>query len=219
MKLSVALFFSSLALAQQSSTTAPCSPIAPNNTGTITIHCPDSESKRDILALLQRNQGNAKVTLAKLDQCVQGVENIAVEFEVLRQQIASLGDSASPKTLLAKYPLGYVIFDVAYTNTVFPYQSGGLQEYKLDWSVVRITENTPTRISLQLPNLSTKDGKPLINDASTGGIKRVGNLGGYIANDISVWGEILAIRDSGIVFLVGFQAFHFPSPTPPAKPN
>jgi hypothetical protein len=39
----------------------------------------------------------------------------------------------------------------------------------------------------------------------TGGRKKVGDLGGYFMGDVSVWGEILAIGDKGIVFLVDFE--------------
>lgn len=57
MKLVVVLLFSSLALAQQSTTTsAPCSPIAPDNKGTITINCPGipKEQGQKTIDLLNR---------------------------------------------------------------------------------------------------------------------------------------------------------------------
>jgi hypothetical protein len=59
MRLMVLLFFSSFAFAQQSSTTtAPCSPIAPDNTGTITINCPgmSKEQGEKMAAILNKIQ-------------------------------------------------------------------------------------------------------------------------------------------------------------------
>jgi hypothetical protein len=83
MKLVIMLFFSSLALAQQSATTsAPCSPIAPDNTGTITINCPgmSKEQGQKMLAILNKilaNQLDPDVVIGKLDEIEKELQGVA----------------------------------------------------------------------------------------------------------------------------------------------
>jgi len=224
MKLAVMLLFWSLALAQQSSTTsAPCSPIAPNNTGTITINCPDATSRDAVLALLKQNQGNVKITLGKLDECNQGIRDIkqqqASRFDEQAHRLSEImkavaGADLSPKKLLAKYPLGYVIFDLDYRNDVFPYQSKTLlAQYKLDWTNVGIVKPEcpfpgavsckPDMIALRMPDFSL-DGY-VFKTFSVGGPKQVGPLPENVIYDLEMDPEILAIRKDGIVFLIGFR--------------
>lgn len=125
------------------------------------------------------------------------------EIQRLLQPQAS---NLTPEKLLAKYPLGYVIFDLDYENRVTPYDSKTiLDNYELDWSVVRFTKNTATQVEIRLPDAKLKNGGAALTNAVTGGIKRVGNLGGFGIGDLLVWGEILAIRENGIVFLVGLE--------------
>ncbi len=125
------------------------------------------------------------------------------EIQKLLQAQAS---NLTPEKLLAKYPLGYVIFDLDYENRVIPYDSKTiLEKYDLDWSVVRFTKNTLTQIEIRLPDARLKNGGAALSNAITGGTKRVGNLGGFGIGDLLVWGEILAITSKGIVFLVGFD--------------
>jgi hypothetical protein len=99
-RFAIVLFFSSLALAQQSSTTsAPCSPIAPENTGTITINCPglSKEQGQKMLTILNKiltNQIDADTVITKLDDIQKGigaitsrahleVEEVAVDVETI----------------------------------------------------------------------------------------------------------------------------------------
>jgi hypothetical protein len=86
MKFAFLLLFPSLALAQQSATTsAPCSPIAPDNTGTITIKCtgltPDqAKSLVGIPSLINKIlQGQKEATaeiMSRLNDCVEGVKQV-----------------------------------------------------------------------------------------------------------------------------------------------
>lgn len=225
MKLAVLLLFPSLALAQQSTTTsAPCSPIAPNNTGTINFNCPDPASRDALVALSKQNQGNVKVTLAKIDECNQGIKEIKQQqsrgFDEQAQRLSEIMEAVerlnlNPQKLLAKYPLGYVIFDLDYRNDVFPYQSKPLfSKYKLDWSNVGIVEPycpfpesfpcQPGQIGLRLPDLAIV-GVGVFRDNQVGGAKRVGPLGGAVVNDLEMESGILAIRRDGIVFMIGFR--------------
>jgi len=228
-KLVIVLLLSSLGLAQQSATTSgPCSPISPHNAGTITINCPGipKELSAQIITLFNRvlkNQDNSKATLAKVDECVQDVRGISTKFETkfeeLREQVNGLGDTVSRTNLLARYPLGYVIFEADYKEQVFPYQSGGLEDYKIDWSVVRLIKKAPDQFMLRLPDVNKRDGTgtSAVQNGTIEGNLRVGDAGGYGHDNISVWGEILAIKDSGIVFLIGFAPMpHLP---PSANPD
>ena len=82
MRLVAFLFFSSLALAQQpASTSGSCSPIAPANTGSITINCPgmSKEQGDKMLAILNKilaNQLDPNVVLAKLDEIEKDVKGL-----------------------------------------------------------------------------------------------------------------------------------------------
>ena len=112
--------------------------------------------------------------------------------------------------LLDKYPLGYVIFDADYvTSAVTPLETRrGLEAYQFDFRPVRIAQNTKDRITIRLPDL-IKDKKLVATGVETGGWKRVGNLGGAAIGDdkgtVFELAEILAIKDSEITFVVGFQ--------------
>lgn len=97
-------------------------------------------------------------------------------------------------------------------NQVIPYEGlSVLKNYEVDWSVVKVIQNTKDRIALQLPDLKRKDGTVGITGVMTGGWKKVGYLGcGSIGNEtenLAVCGEILAIRDNGVVFLVNLMRF------------
>lgn len=82
MRLLVLLLLSTAALAQQTSTTmAPCSPIAPDNNGSITINCPgiSQEQGRKMLVILNRilaNEIDPEVVMVKLDEIQHGVTSI-----------------------------------------------------------------------------------------------------------------------------------------------
>lgn len=82
MRLAVFLFFSSIAFAQQSaSTSAPCSPIAPNNKGSITINCPgmSKEQGRKMIAILNKilaNQLDPDAVMKLLESTSKNVEEI-----------------------------------------------------------------------------------------------------------------------------------------------
>ena len=107
--------------------------------------------------------------MAKVDQIT------ATQTEI-KELLKGLGDSINTSKLLAEYPLGYVIFDVNYTNEVFPYQRQGLEKYEFNWSVVRIMKNTADRIELRLPDMRLKDGTAAVTNVVTGGRKAVGYL-------------------------------------------
>jgi len=136
------------------------------------------------------------------------------KLDEIKDLLKGQGEAVSREKLLAIYPLGYVIFELDYENRVFPYQSQSiLDKYEINWSAVKFTVNTPTRVEIRLPDLKLKDGGGGVTDVRTGGTKKVGNLGGASVGELTVWGEILAISDKGIVFLVGFERspqFHKP---------
>jgi hypothetical protein len=67
------LLLSSIALAQESHTTGSCSPIAPNNTGSITINCPGMPKEQgqkmiDILNRIWRDHLDPAAVMEKLDE-------------------------------------------------------------------------------------------------------------------------------------------------------
>lgn len=195
-----------------------CSPAVTGSKNTFTFNCGIGQRQgQKMLAILNKilaSQLDPDVVMVKVDQIV------ANQAE-MKELIKGLGESVNTQKLLATYPLGYVIFDVTYANEVFPYQRQGLKKYEFNWSVVRITKNTPDWIELRLPDMRLKDGTAAVTNVVTGGRKAVGYLGGASVGNgsggIIEWGEILAIRETSVVFLVGFS----PAPPlpPPAKPH
>ena len=154
-----------------------------------------------------------EAALAKQRQIESQVNDI---WKMLQEQ---------PAQMLNKYPLGYVIFEITYTNQVFPRESAkALENYRFDWTVAGITQNTSDRIEIRLPDIySQKTGQLLLSKVLTGGGKKVGPLGGAgwgnASGMVTELAEILSINDAGIVFVIGFQQQQaLPTPKPPPTP-
>jgi hypothetical protein len=132
------------------------------------------------------------------------IEELRTEIRTL---LEPLGDNISRQKLLAKYPLGYVIFDVDYKNSVFPYESQAvLDRYEFDWRVVSLTEDAAGRIAVRFPDVRQKDGGIAMDHLLFYSPKRVGKFHAlYTLGDVTILGEILAFRENRIVFLVGFE--------------
>jgi hypothetical protein len=141
-----------------------------------------------------------------------GDPKVAVRLNDIIRLLKTQGDKVSPKNLLARYPLGYTIFDVDYTNSVYPYQSRALDRWDFDWSVVTLRRDIQSgkaadTLRIRIPDIQGKNGRgPKIMNVNIGGTKKVGSFDGIIFSDgiIDMKAEILAIRDDGIVFLIGF---------------
>lgn len=141
------------------------------------------------------------------------IKALVDKFNEIQPIIESLGDKASQAKLLARYPLGYVIFDVDHSNEVFPYDRQRLDEYVINWDQVGILENTSTKIKIRLPGIRRKDGTGAIAEYGTLETPRaISGFEGGISIDVGTdhqtlveWCRILAIKDTGIVFVVGFQ--------------
>jgi hypothetical protein len=131
MKLLVLLLFSSVAVAQQSATTsAPCSPITPNNTGSITINCPgvSKEDGRKMLAILNRilaNQINPDLVMVKLDEIQQGVSSIETELAEKKkeEEEAEIKRRTAPVMVPTLRPVSPGRVDVCvHSSNLIPYQ-------------------------------------------------------------------------------------------------
>jgi hypothetical protein len=74
----------------------------------------------------------------------------------------------------------YVIFEADYKEQVFPYQSTGLEDYKIDWSAVRLIRDTPHHITFHLPDVNKRDGTgtSVAQGGMIEGDLKVGNGGG-----------------------------------------
>lgn len=144
--------------------------------------------------VINRNDPKAKVQLDR-------IENL------LRDQ----QDQLTPKKLLAKYPLGYVIFEADYSQQVFPYHSEALEGWSFDWTVVKLIDHG-SELELRLPNIrpsSNPKGMIMVN-SSMGLYKVVGPLDIILMkyDHVVLQGEILAITNDGVVFLFGFSKQH-----------
>jgi hypothetical protein len=139
-------------------------------------------------------------------------------FETIVKLLKDLQkDRLEPDKLLARYPLGYVIFDVTYSNSVFPYEARKdlLDKWDFDWSTVQLTEgglagmHDPDAVSITFPTMHQKNGPGYIKGSKIGATKKIGPFPSsnvIIVSDgkMAMKAEILAIRDSGIIFLIGF---------------
>jgi len=152
------------------------------------------------------NIGDSKTNTKQLDEIKKDIRKLLQSEQ---------GKQTSPKNLLARYPFGYTIFEIDYTNSVYPYQTHALDEWDFDWSMVTLRKNinipeipdTPDTVWIRIPDIRRKGGRgPIRTDNNIGGPKRVGPFGGNLFSDgvITMKAEILAIRESGIVFLIGF---------------
>jgi len=141
-----------------------------------------------------------------------GDPKVAARLDEITKLLKAQGDRATPKNLLTKYPLGYIIFDVDYMNSVFPYRSQALDAWDFDWSVVKVSPlklpgETEDLVGVRLPDIRVKGRpSPLMQNIGVAGPKKVGAFPGTAFSDsvINMKVEILAIRENGIVFLLGF---------------
>jgi hypothetical protein len=130
-------------------------------------------------------------------------------LDEITRLLKAQGDRFSKKSLLDKYPMGYVIFDVDSTDSVFPYKKELVDKWEFNWDVVQISE-VKNDIAIRMPDITRKGAShPLVSGISIGGEKKVGpfarGVGIFSDGDIVLRAEILAIRNDGIVFLLGFQ--------------
>ena len=151
---------------------------------------------------------------------IAGNQNVVVitnqpseaKLDEIRDLLRQRGYPDNPSKLLQKYPLGYTIYDLTYVSQVIPYEKlSVLNDYEVDWSQAKVIQNTQDKIALRLPDLKRKDGRTVISGLLTGGPKKVGPLacGGFRneTGGVAMCGEILGIRDDGIVFLVNLMQF------------
>ncbi|HWR14188.1 MAG TPA: hypothetical protein VN577_05140 [Terriglobales bacterium] len=125
--------------------------------------------------------------------------------------LRNLADTLDRKSLLHKYPLGYVLFDVDYQSHVMPHHaSSTLERYDLDWNVVTFRQLGGGQIEMRLPDVRLKGGPLLLGNIVTGGSLHVGDFGGALFTDrngqgVMMFAELLGIRKTGAVFLIGFE--------------
>jgi len=119
----------------------------------------------------------------------------------------------APEKLLARYPLGYLIFYADDSNKVVVFDKRlALDKFDLDWSVVGLTRNIDGEVQIRLPDVRAKNGTLVLSHALTGGPIRIGDLGGAFFDDIVMSGEIIAIDEDGFVFIVGCRRIEPPEP-------
>jgi hypothetical protein len=119
----------------------------------------------------------------------------------------------SPSVLSEKYPLGYIIFDVDRTNSVFPLSSEQLiDKWDFDWSVVKIYDIDANDIVIGFPTIRPKGaGIPIVAGIGIRSPKKIGPIppnpraGLFSDGIIQLKAEILAINSKGIVLLMGFR--------------
>jgi hypothetical protein len=125
-------------------------------------------------------------------------------------------EGLAQETLRERYPLGFTIFQIGYTNEVKTDEGRSyLKDYEFDSSVVRLLKNTQQQIELRLPDVK-RNGKAIFTNAIIGGPKAINpeSLSGVMFSDgshrIFMSGEMIAASDQGIVFVVGLSSMDKP---------
>ncbi len=127
--------------------------------------------------------------------------------KLLQAQQHGKTEDVTRKELLQKYPLGYVVFDVNYQNSVIPYASQRiLDKWKIDWNAVKIIKNTRDEITIQMPAMHNTADQIEVRDNTVSMQKKVGGIYRWLAiGPIEIQTEILAVGKDGIVFLIGLS--------------
>jgi len=170
----------------------------------------------------QNNQGNN-------DTNINGNNNTVINGTVvyrtdpeIKARLAEIAkqlkedNKFSPEKLLVQYPLGYVIFDVDYSDSVFPYHGQALDNWNFDWTKVKIMSSDwkkahnvmdPSDLFIQMPDVTGKSsGQGQILGTIIAGPKQVGRLSGFYSDSkIQIDVDILAISEKGVVFVIGFS--------------
>jgi hypothetical protein len=181
----------------------------------------DDESTRDrftVEALTkiktdhERRRHNTVVKPDILYQIVESVRRVEARIEAIQK---SMGETTYLRT---KYPLGYIVFDIDHSNSILPFKHELTDDYDIDWKGVGVTDSTPEFIAVRLPTVRDK-----LQPDSLGfqfgalGPKQIGTLGAFTYIPQGNWHraivvkcEILAIRKSGTVFVVGLEPLRLP---------
>jgi hypothetical protein len=140
--------------------------------------------------VINRNDPGAKAQLDRIEK-------------LLKDQQSQL----TTEKLLKKYPLGYVIFDVDYSQQVFPYHTEALKDWNFDWSAVKLIDHGG-ELELVLPTVTRRErGQDIMAGNSIGVPKAVGpvDMNAMAYADVALQVEILAITKEGVIFLFGFS--------------
>jgi hypothetical protein len=116
-------------------------------------------------------------------------------------------DQYRPERLLEKYPNGYVIYEINYSNKVFPYGKQRLEDFEINWEPTQIVGVSDQFVDIQLPDISNADLGLVFYGNMAQVPKRVGGTVNMIGiGPLSETVELVAIRETGFVFLIGFRA-------------
>lgn len=182
----------------------------------------DDESTRDrftvqlltrIKADHERRKHNTVVKPDVLYQIVESVRRVEVRIEEIQK---SIGETTYLRT---KYRLGYIVFDINHKNSVLPYKHELTGDYEIEWEGAGVTDSGPGWIAVRLPTVRDKlQSDPIDFDFRALGPNKVGTLGAFTYIPKGNWqraivikSEILAIRKSGTVFVVGLEPLRLPS--------
>jgi hypothetical protein len=117
-------------------------------------------------------------------------------------------DKFRPERILERYPLGYVIYELNYSNQVFPYAKRLLEGYNIDWKSAQILDVSEKDVTIQLPHISNpeKDISFHANTITLGKQIGAGAAAGVLRiQEVDQFVELVAIRETGYVFLIGFK--------------
>jgi hypothetical protein len=160
----------------------------------------------------ERRKHNTVVKPDVLYAIVESVRRVEARIEAIQK---SIGETTYLRT---KYPLGYIVFDIDHSNSVLPYRHELTDDYEISWEGVGIEDDESGFIKIKMVTVRDK-----LQPESPGytlgayGPKKVGTLGAFTYLPKGNWqraivikSEILAIRKSGTVFVVGLEPLRLP---------
>jgi hypothetical protein len=199
------------------STTASASG-APSASLQQVVNQQEEPKKQAAAPIEQKSSGpNSPNIVGNGNTVVVGSPKIEAKLDGIRRLLEmQQGEGAKPDKLLARYPLGYVIFEADYENMVFPYKSQKiLDRWDFDWSNVKLTDTGGNKATITMPTIRDKGGAVTFVGDMVTGEKKLGpfppNVGLFTDGVIDMKAEILAMEDRGIVFLVGFTSHAAPT--------
>ena len=109
--------------------------------------------------------------------------------------------------LIAKYPLGYILFSIDHRNIIIPNSSVLLKDYEIDWNSAKVLSISEDEIIIRLPNFIQTKNNVSFNDVTSRGKRIIGVLG----NPPDIHGtkivtELLEDTKEGIIAIIGFKA-------------
>ena len=141
---------------------------------------------------------------------IKGDESLLLEGQkeiktILLHQMKRINEERH-RELIAKYPLGYVLFGIDHKEIIIPYKSQIENQFDINWNPAQVKEVTSEIVRLTLPDIYWARQNATIRNYTFGFSRKVGfPKSALLMAGIEVITEILSDDKKGIVILIGFK--------------